>query len=69
MPHIQSFTKPLKCHKLLDLSTIHHGKDFYLGYIPKLGGSNIFYLSKEGLEKIAEKVNPFWKNVFLIDQS
>jgi hypothetical protein len=22
-------------------------------------------LSKEGLEKIAEKVNPFWKDVFL----
>jgi ribosomal protein L18E len=28
------------------------------------GGSNILYLSKEGLEKIAEKVNPFWKDVF-----
>jgi hypothetical protein len=25
----------------------------------KWGGSNILYLSKEGLEKIAEKVNPF----------
>jgi hypothetical protein len=22
-------------------------------------------LNKEGLEKIAEKVNPFWKNIFL----
>jgi hypothetical protein len=30
----------------------------------KWGGSNILYLSKEGLEKIAEKVNPFWKDVF-----
>jgi hypothetical protein len=25
---------------------------------------NILYLSKEGLEKIAEKVNPFWKDFF-----
>ena len=31
----------------------------------KWGGSNILYLSKEGLEKIAEKVKPFWKDVFL----
>ena len=31
----------------------------------KWGGSNLLYLSKEGLEKIAEKVNPFWKDVFL----
>jgi ribosomal protein L16/L10AE len=30
----------------------------------KWGGSNILYLSKEGLEKIAEKVNTFWKDVF-----
>ena len=32
-----------------------------MGSIQKWGGSNILYLSKEGLEKIAEKVNPFWK--------
>ena len=31
----------------------------------KWGGSNILYLSKKGLEKIAEKANPFWKYVFM----
>jgi hypothetical protein len=36
-----------------------------LGSIQKCGGSNILYLSKEVLEKIAEKVNPFWKDAFL----
>ena len=36
----------------------------FIDYIQKWGGSNILYLSKEGLEKIAEKVNPFWKDVF-----
>ena len=36
----------------------------FIDYIQKWGGSNILYLSKEGLEEIAEKVNPFWKEVF-----
>jgi hypothetical protein len=39
-------------------------KVLLLGSIQKWGGSNILYLSKEGLEKIAEKVNPFWKVVY-----
>jgi spore coat polysaccharide biosynthesis predicted glycosyltransferase SpsG len=30
----------------------------------KWGGNNILFLSKEGLDKIAEKVNPFWKDAF-----
>jgi hypothetical protein len=33
---------------------------YLLGYIQKWGGSNILYLSKEGLAKIAEKVNRFF---------
>jgi hypothetical protein len=37
----------------------------FIGFYTKMGRSNILYLSKEGLEKIAEKVNPFWKDVFL----
>ena len=32
----------------------------FIGFYAK-----ILYLSKEGLEKIAEKVNPFWKDVCL----
>ena len=36
-----------------------------LDYMQKWGGSTILYLSKDGLEKIAEKVNPFWKDAFL----
>jgi hypothetical protein len=31
-----------------------------LGYMQKWGGSNILYLSKEGLAKIAEQVNRFF---------
>jgi hypothetical protein len=38
----------------------------FIDYIQKWRGSNILYLSKEGLEKIAEKVNPFWKDVFFL---
>jgi hypothetical protein len=37
-----------------------------IGFYAKWGGSNILYLSKEGLEKIAEKVNPLWKDVFFL---
>ena len=40
-------------------------KSTFIRLYTKWGGSNILYLSKEGLEKIAEKVNPFWKDVFL----
>jgi hypothetical protein len=67
MPNIQSFYKALKMswlHKLPDLFNHSPWKVLLLGYIQKWGGSNILYLSKEGLEKIAEKVNPFCKDVF-----
>ena len=67
MPNIQSFYKALKMswlHKLLDPFNHSPWKVLLLGSIHKWGGSNILYLSKEGLEKIAEKVNPFWKDVF-----
>jgi hypothetical protein len=46
-------------HKLLDPFNHSPWKVLLLGYRQKWGGSNILYLSKEGLEKIAEKVNPF----------
>jgi hypothetical protein len=68
MPHIQSFYKALKMswlHKLLDPFNHSPRKVLLLGYILKWGGNNILYLSKKGLGKIAEKVNPFWKDVFL----
>ena len=68
MPNIQSFYKALKMswlHKLLDPFNHSPWKVLLLGSIQKCGGSNILYLSKEGLEKIAEKVNPFWKDAFL----
>jgi hypothetical protein len=68
IPHIQSFNKALKMswlHKLLDPFNHSPSKVLLLDYIRKWGGSNISYLSKEGLEKIAEKVNPFWKDVFM----
>jgi hypothetical protein len=51
-------------HKLLDPFNHSPWKVLLLGSIQKWGGSNILYLSKEGLEKIAEKANPFWKDVF-----
>jgi hypothetical protein len=50
---------------LLDPFNHSPWKVLLLGYIQKWGGSNILYLSKEGQGKIAEKVNPFWKDVFL----
>jgi hypothetical protein len=52
-------------HKLLNPFNHSPWKVLLLGYIQKWGGSNILYLNKEGLEKITEKVNPFWKDVFL----
>jgi hypothetical protein len=58
------FTKPLRCHKLLDPFNHSPWKVLLLGYIQKWGGSNILYLSKERLKKIAGKANPFWKDVF-----
>jgi hypothetical protein len=67
MPNIQSFYKALKMswlHKLLDPFNHSPWKVLLLGSIQKWGGSNILYLSKESLEKIAEKVNPFWKDYF-----
>ena len=51
-------------HKLLDPFNHSPWKALLLGSMQKWGGSNILYLSKEGLEKITEKVNPFWKDVF-----
>ena len=68
MPNIQYFYKALKMswlHKLLDPFNHSPWKVLLLGSMQKWGGSNILYLSKEGLEKIAEKVNLFWKDVFL----
>ena len=68
MSHIQFFNKALKMswlHKLLDPFNHSPRKVLLLGYILKWGGNNILYLSKKGLGKIAEKVNPFWKDVFL----
>ena len=71
MPNIQSFNKALKMswlHKLLDPFNHSPWKVLLLGSMQKWGGrggSNILYLSKEGLEKIAEKVNPFWKDVLV----
>ena len=67
MSHIQSLYNALKIswlHKLLDPFNHSPSKVLLLDYIQKWGGSNISSLSKEGLEKIAEKINPFWKNVF-----
>ena len=58
------FTKPLKCHKLLDPFNHSPRKIILLGYIQKWGGSNILYLNKEGLEKIAEKLTRFGKMFF-----
>ena len=69
MPHIQSFYKALKkswLHKLPDPFNHSPWKVLLLDYMQNWGGSNILYLSKEGLEKIAEKVKPFWKDVFFL---
>ena len=69
MPNIQSFFKALKLswlHKLLDPFNHSPWKVLLLGSIQKWGGSNILYLSKEGLDKIAEKVNPFSLNIFYL---
>ena len=67
MTNIQSFYKAHKMswlHKLLDPFNHSPWKVLLLGSMQKWGGSNILYLSKESLEKIAEKVNPFWKDAF-----
>ena len=56
MPNIQYFYKALKMswlHKLLDPFNHSPRKVLLLGYIQIWGGSNILYLSKEGLEKFA----------------
>ena len=36
-----------------------------LSYIETYGGDNILYLKKEGLESISNKLNPFWRDIFL----
>ena len=36
-----------------------------LSYNEKYGGDNILYLKKEGLESISDKLNPFWRDIFL----
>jgi hypothetical protein len=62
MLHIQSFYTALKMswlHKLLDPFNHSPWKALLLGSMQKWGGSNILYLSKEGLEEITEQVNPF----------
>ena len=56
MSHMQSFNKALKMswlHKLFDPINHSPRKVLLLWYIQKWGGSNILYLSIEGLEKIA----------------
>jgi hypothetical protein len=68
MTNNESFYKALKMswlHILLHPFNHSPWKVLLLGSIQKWGGSNILYLSKEGLDKIAEKVNLFWKDVFL----
>jgi hypothetical protein len=65
----KSFYKALKMswlHKLLDPFNHSPWKALLLGSMQKWGGSNILYLSKEVLEEITEKVNPFWKDVFFL---
>ena len=58
MPNIQYFYKALKMpwlHKLLDPFNHSPWKVLLLGSMQKWGGSNILYLSKEGLEKNSRK--------------
>ena len=67
-PHIESFCMSLKMswlYKLLDPLNISPWKILLLSYIEKYGGDKILYLTKEGLEKIAKKLNPFWRDIFL----
>ena len=66
--HIESFCKALEMswlHKLLDPMNMSPWKIVLLSYIEKYGGDKILYLKKEGLASISEKLNPFWRDIFL----
>jgi hypothetical protein len=66
--HIESFCKALEMswlHKLLDPMNMSPWKIVLLSYIEKYGGDKILYLKKEGLASISEKLNSFWRDIFL----
>ena len=68
MPHVQSFCYALKfswLHKLLDPLNHSPWKILLLNSIQKFGGDNILHLGREGLETLAKKLNPFWRDIFL----
>jgi hypothetical protein len=64
-----SYVKSILFSKLLDPFNHSPWKVLLLGSMQKWGGNNILFLSKEGLDKIAEKVNPFWKDVITFDSA
>ena len=68
LPHIESFCKAVKMslfQKLLDPINMSPSIILLLSYIGKYGGDKILYLKKEGLARIFEKLNPFWRDVLL----
>ena len=68
MPHIESFCYALKMswiHKLLDPLNHSPWKVLLLNSLQKFGGDRILYLGREGMECLARKLNPFWKDVFM----
>ena len=65
-PHVRTFSHSLKMSwikKLLNPETFAPWKTLVLNNMEGLGGNNIWYLRKEGLEKISNKINSFWKCV------
>ena len=66
-PHIRSFSHSLKMtwiKKLLDSDKFAPWKTLALNNFENFGGNNIWHLHKEGLLKLSNKMNRFWKCVF-----
>ncbi len=68
LPDIVSFCYSLKfswLHKLLDPQNYSPWKILLIDYIHKWGGDHILYVSSEGLRLVAQKLNSFWRDVFI----
>merc|ERR1712074_262442 len=65
-PHIRSYSHSLKMtwiKKLIDPEVFAPWKTLTLNNIENYGGNKIWHLRKEGLLKLSNKMNSFWKCV------
>lgn len=68
IPHVKSFCFSLKMtwiHKLLDPLNFSPWKILIMSKLEKFGGEKVFHLGKMGIQKVADTLNTFWRDILL----